>query len=361
MKWSWRVGRIAGIDINVHATFLLLLAWYALVGYRMGGGAGAAAALVFILAVFASVVAHEYGHALTARHYGIRTRGITLLPIGGVAQLERMPDRPAHELLIALAGPAVTLAIAIALYAAVAATGAPPITRDVIAGTEGGFLQRLLWINIVLLGFNLLPAFPMDGGRVLRAWLAMRTDYVRATEIAAAIGRAFALLFGIAGLVELGPLMVLIALFVWMGAAGEAAAAQTRYAFHGVPVGRVMITDFRTLSPTDTLGRAVQHTLAGFQQDFPVVERDAVVGILTRAALLRALAEHGVGGWVSAAMDRSVQTADPHEELATAFARLQSCRCHTLPVVRDGALVGVLTAENVGEWLMIDAAMRKGE
>lgn len=362
MKWSWRIGRIAGIDINVHATFLLLLAWYALVAWReSGSGAGAGLAVLFILAVFASVVAHEYGHALTARRYGVQTRGITLLPIGGVAQLERMPDSPRQELAIAIAGPLVTVAIVVLLRLGLAVTGhgATP-TTTLVAVSAADFAAQLMWVNVTLAVFNLLPAFPMDGGRVLRAWLAMRSgDYVRATDRAAQVGKAFALLFGILGLFVIGnPFLVLIALFVWMGAASEASAVQTRTAFHGIPVSRVMITDLRTLHPTDTLGRAADYVLAGFQQDFPVVDRGEVVGVLTRRRLLEALAEKGREGWVSAAMERSFETAAPGEDVERALARLQECRCHTLPVVDGGVLVGVLTAENIGEYLMVEAATR---
>lgn len=360
MRWSWKIGRIAGIDVNVHATFLLLLVWVALASWRAGGTAYAALdGVLFILAVFASVVAHEFGHALTARRFGVQTRGITLLPIGGVAQLERMPDQPKQELLIAIAGPAVTVAIIAVLYAILLATGQSPASGAAMTSPTTSFAARLLWVNITLALFNLLPAFPMDGGRVLRAWLAMRSgDYVRATERAASIGKGFALLFGMVGLFG-NPFLVLIALFVWMGAAGEAAAAQTRHAFTGVPVARVMITDVRTLSPHDTLGRAVEHILAGFQQDFPVVDDGRLVGVLTRADLLKALAEKGSDAWVSSAMSRSFLTTEPTEDVERALARLQECRCHTLPVVRNGELVGVLTTENVGEYLMIDAAIRR--
>jgi Zn-dependent protease len=362
MKWSWRIGRIAGIDISVHATFLLLLAWYALVAWRdTGSVAAASVAVLFVLAVFASVVAHEYGHALTARRYGIPTRGITLLPIGGVAQLDHMPDEPRQELVIAVAGPLVTVAIVVVLYLVLLVSGRP-LAPDaaMLPRTAPQFLAQLMWVNVTLAVFNLLPAFPMDGGRMLRAFLAMRSgDYVRATERAANVGKAFALLFGIWGLFIAGnPFLVLIALFVWMGAAGEAAATQTRDVFHDIPVSRVMITDVRTLHPTDTLGKAVEHILGGFQQDFPVVDGDRVVGVLTRSALLKALAEKGTDAWVTAAMDREFKTADPEEGVAGALARLQECKCHTLPVVRDGELVGVFTTENVGEYLMIDAAMR---
>src|SRR6266567_680749 len=174
MKWSWTIGRFAGIEINVHATFLLLLAWVAFAEYqRTRSTAGAVEGVAFILALFASVVLHEYGHALTAARFGVKTRGITLLPIGGVAQLERIPERPSQELATAVAGPAVTVAIVIVLYVVLRLSGTPVTVSG--AGAEGPFLARLMWINVVLAVFNLLPAFPMDGGRVLRAAIAMRT------------------------------------------------------------------------------------------------------------------------------------------------------------------------------------------
>lgn len=359
MKWSWRLGRIAGIDIYVHATFLLILGWVALTAYRLSGTPeGAARGVLFILVLFASVVMHEYGHALTARRFGVRTRNITLLPIGGVAQLERMPENPRQELLVAVAGPAVTIGLVVVLYVALKLLGLPTVAPDAAIGDAGApFLARLMWINVVLALFNLLPAFPMDGGRVLRAVLAMRTDYVRATEMAARVGKAFALVFGMIGLLY-NPFLVLIALFVWMGAAAEAATAQFRWALGDVPVERVMITDVRTLSPRDRLDTAVDHILSGFQQDFPVVEGSTVVGVMTRADLLTALTQRGRDVPVSEVMARTFQTAEPTEPLVTAFERLRACRCHTLPVLRDRRLVGILTMENVGEFVMIESALR---
>jgi Zn-dependent protease len=230
MKWSWRIGRLAGIALYVHATFVLLLAWVAYREYSFGIAA-VATAFVYIVALFAIVVLHELGHALTARRYGIRTRDIILLPIGGVARLERMPRDPRQELLVALAGPAVNVAIAIMLYVAVRLTGAPPSADlyavDILASTRA-FLYQLVIVNVMLAVFNLLPAFPMDGGRVLRALLAMRmSSYARATAIAARIGRALAVVLGFVGVYEFrNPFWVLIALFVWIGAGSEAAAVQ---------------------------------------------------------------------------------------------------------------------------------------
>jgi len=370
MKWSWRIGRIAGIGVYVHATFVLLLVWIALVEYRASGRLAAVApALLLVLAVFAIVVLHELGHALTARRYGIATRDITLLPIGGVARLERMPREPRQELLIALAGPAVNVVLAALLYALLAATGGAPAAGglaapDLAAGDGAGqartLLARLVGVNVMLAAFNLIPAFPMDGGRVLRAVLAMRSgDYERATAQAARVARVFALLFGVVGLFVVGnPFLVFIALFVWLGAAGEAAAVQSSATLSGVRVERVMMTDVRTLAPSDTLERAVRFVLDGFQQDFPVVENGQVVGVLTRAKLLRTLAERGPSERVASAMHRDFQAVSPDEPIEEVLTKLQACGCHTMPVVRDRTLLGLLSTENVGEFMMVQAALR---
>ncbi|MFN2565892.1 MAG: site-2 protease family protein [Gemmatimonadaceae bacterium] len=365
MRWSWRVGRLAGIDVHVHATFWLLLVWVALLRYRVGGSLAAVLPeLVFILAVFAIIVLHELGHALTARRFGIATRDITLLPIGGVARLERMPREPRQELLIALAGPAVNVALAAVLYLVLAVGGRASPVADVAALDDRflgrALIERLVGLNLWLAAFNLLPAFPMDGGRVLRAALAMRTgNYARATEQAARIGRAFALLFGFLGLfVVENPFLVFVALFVWLGAAGEAAAVQTSSTLAGIPVRQVMITDVRTLAPNDPLERAVRYVLDGFQQDFPVVADGQVVGVLTRAALLRALAERGPSAAVAAAMQRDFRAASPDEPVEEVLTRLETCGCHAMPVVRGRELLGVLTTENVGEFVMVQTALR---
>jgi len=358
MRWSWKIGRIAGIDLRVHATFLILLAWAALASYRATGTAtGAARGVLFTLALFASVVLHELGHALTARRYGVPTKDITLLPIGGVARLEYIPKEPREELRIALAGPAVTLAIVLVLYAALRLLGLPLTPAQDALASRGSFISQLMWVNVSLLVFNLLPAFPIDGGRVLRAALALRMDYVRATEVAVRVGRGFALIFGIVGLFY-NPFLVLIALFVWMGAAGEAAEVQRRSSLEGVPVERVMIRDVRTLTPRDTLDVALNHVLAGFQQDFPVVDGGRVVGVLSRAKLLEALAKRGRDAPVGEVMETMFRVAAPTEPVEQALARLRDARCHTLPVVSDHRLDGVLTLDNVGEFMMIETALR---
>jgi CBS domain-containing protein len=220
---------------------------------------------------------------------------------------------------------------------------------------------RLFWINVVLAVFNLLPAFPMDGGRVLRALIAMRTDYVTATSIAARIGQAFAFVFGLIGLLVLGNvLLVLVAFFVWIGAAGEAASVRVTTAIEGVPVARVMTTDVRTLSADEPLSTAGDEVVAGFQNDFPVVQDHTVAGVLTRGDLLRALAAGRQADTVGDVMHRTFAATTPDEMLSTALARLQECRCRTLPVLRDGSLVGLLTMERLGEFVAAQSPAAHG-
>ena len=356
MRWSYKLGTFAGIGVFIHATFLILIGWVALSHWLMARTPEAVmTGVAFTLAIFLCVVLHEYGHALTARRYGIKTRDITLLPIGGVARLERMPDKPQQELWVALAGPAVNLAIAGALFVWLSVSGSWSPLRE-LGMTTGPFLERLMMVNLFLVGFNMLPAFPMDGGRVLRALLAQRMEYTRATQIAAGLGQGMALLFGFAGLFY-NPFLLFIAFFVWIGAAQEAGMAQMKSALAGVPVARAMVTDFRSLQAADPLTRAVEAVLRGAQTDFPVMEGERIVGVLTRSDLLKALAEHHENFRVIDAMTREFIILDEHEMIDGAFQRMQQSQVSTAHVTRFGRMVGILTPENVGELMMIQAAM----
>ncbi|NPV87830.1 MAG: site-2 protease family protein [Anaerolineae bacterium] len=354
MKWSWKIARVAGIDIFMHTTFLILVAWVALSAWlaqrnvqAMLGG------VIFLLALFACVLLHELGHALTARRYGIQTRDITLLPFGGVARLEYMPTNPIQELWVALAGPAVNFAIALALVVVLLAGGAGVSFN--LSVSEGSFLQRLLAINLTLALFNLIPAFPMDGGRVVRALLATRLEYTQATHIAAALGQGIALMLGFIGLFN-NPFLLFIALFVWIGAAQEASMVQVKTALGGIPVSAAMMTNFQTLSPGDTIGRAAELVLSGSQQDFPVTADGRVVGILTREDLMRALASHDEHLLVSYVMRKDFQLAHASCMLDAVSQQIQAGGQKILPVVQGGALVGLITLENIGEFLMIQRA-----
>lgn len=357
MKWSFKIGRFAGIDVFVHFTFLLLVSWVALVHWRQGQSFGAAlAGVIFILTVFLCVVLHEFGHALTARRYGIRTRDITLLPIGGVARLERIPTNPIEELWVALAGPAVNVAIVIALFLWLKFT-ASLAPLEALTLTTGPFLERIMAVNLFLVLFNLIPAFPMDGGRVLRAILATRKDYARATQVAASIGQGIAVLFGFLGLFY-NPFLLFIAFFVWIGAAQESSMAQLKSAIGGIPVENAMITDFKTLHRDDVLERAVALTLAGSQKDFPVINNGDIEGILTQKDLMKALTEPDRHPSVSSAIQPHFITVDSLDMLETAFARLQDCQCHTLAVTRNDKLVGLVTMDNLGEYMRIQSALK---
>ncbi|HJV88764.1 MAG TPA: site-2 protease family protein [Holophagaceae bacterium] len=350
MSWSWKLGTLAHIEIRVHATFLLLLAWVGGLSYSKDRSLEAAlVAVAFILCVFATVVLHEMGHALTARRFGVRTLGITLLPIGGVAQLDRIPEKPREELLVALAGPAVNVVLALLLWAGLAGGG--PLDLQGPRPGPTAFVARLAVVNAGLALFNLLPAFPMDGGRALRALLSLRMGRSRATRIAAHLGQAMALLF--AGLGLLGnPFLVFIGLFVWLSAEEEARAVQVQAVLDGISVGEAMVTTFQTLAPEESLARARELLIHTFQRDFPVAREGGCLGLLTHQGLLRALAHGGEGCEVTSAMESTFGTATPVEPLSSALPRLPSAPGRTLLVMEGRRVVGLLTAENIGEMFL---------
>ncbi len=371
MRWSFPVARIAGIAVRIHATFLLLLAFYGFLFFNKGGTPAAVAGIGMVLVVFLCVLLHEFGHAFAARHYGIPTRDITLLPIGGVARLERMPEEPAQEIVVALAGPAVNLAIVLGLSVGTGLQAAfqMPSTDD--AG-DLGFLGEIMRVNKFLLLFNLIPAFPMDGGRVLRALLATRMGYARATGIAANVGQVIAIGFGLAGLGVLGrlgihgfgqnPMLVFIAFFIFMAGSQEATAVRMKELTRDVRLQEALITDFKALPVNATLGDAVELLLHGSQQDFPVVDDTGrAVGVLTRADLITALGKGGPGTPAATVMRRDVPAVSVHAPFETAFREMQAANCPALPVVdRAGRLVGLITPENVGELMMVHSVLGRG-
>jgi len=358
MKWSWKLTHLAGIDVYVHATFFILIAWIGLSYWLVGGSLAAVISGVgFILILFGCVVLHELGHALMAQRYGIRTRSITLFPIGGVASLERMPDDPKQEIAVALAGPAVNLVIALGLWLWLfVSNGLEPVEQLDLTG--GSFLERLMVINIILAVFNLLPAFPMDGGRVLRAALAMRMDRNRATQVAARVGQGLALWIGFIGLLY-NPFLVFIALFVWIGAAAEAGMEQIKSTLSHAAVGRAMLTDFQVLSPDDSLSHAIELTLAGSQKEFPVLQDSVIVGVLTQDDLLKGLQVQGEQARVGDCMQREIQSADINEPLEKVLERLQSSHCPLISVTEADQLVGIVNLDNIMELIKIQTALHE--
>lgn len=356
MSWSWKLTRIAGIDIRVHVTFFLLLIWIALAEAPKGPTA-MLQSLAFILALFTCVVLHELGHSLQAMRFGISVRDITLLPIGGVARLERMPEDPRQELQVALAGPLVNIVIAAALYFGMGSARFVGLTGP-DAFAAGSFLQRLLSLNVILAVFNLIPAFPMDGGRVLRAYLAQRMNYVEATHWAARVGQGIALVFGLIGLFG-NPLLMFIALFVYMGAQSEDSMVQARAWLHDVPVSAAMTPAPMVLSPHDPLAAAVEASYRGYQDDFPIVLNGKVIGVVTRNDLLSALHTHRPDDQIQTIMRTDFVSVTPDEPLHNLQAKMALCKCQALPVVEDGELQGMVSVENVGRFLAFRKAMAR--
>ncbi|MDO9500408.1 site-2 protease family protein [Falsiroseomonas sp.] len=356
MSWSIPLGRIAGTEIRLHLTFLLLLAWIGVAHGLQGGMAAAVQGIVFICLLFGCVVLHEFGHVAAARRYGVRTPDITLLPIGGVARLERMPEKPSEELVVALAGPAVNVVIALLLFLVLG--GVPAVAA--MASLENpahGLLARLFWVNMTLAVFNLLPAFPMDGGRVLRALLSMRLGSRRATDLAAGIGQALAFALGLIGLLNGAPLVVFVALFVWLGAQAEAQSVQMRELSRGMRAEDAMITRFESLPVSARIADAAELLIRTAQTDFPVVDGGGRLrGILTRSDLVRALQQAGPDAPVLEAMQREVPVVAHRAPLEDALRVMQEAAGPIGVVDAAGRLIGVLTHENLGEMLMLETA-----
>ena len=399
LSWSLRVGSLFGVPVYLHWTFLLLIALFMAAPIVAGTPDAVAMGLrtaAFILAIFGCVLLHELGHALAARRYGIRTRDITLLPIGGVARLERMPDDPVQELVVALAGPAVNVVIAAIVIPLVlmtdgttaftgaasetatnASESAASGTRGVVALYHTNFLAALGAVNVFLVLFNMIPALPMDGGRVLRAVLAMAMDRGRATAIAAVLGQLFAVLFGIAGLMIGNFLLIIIAFFVFIAAAAEAQHEQFRSALGGLAARTAMLVHFRALRRSQSLREAATELLAGSQQDSPVLEdhasaddAESLIGVLTRSDLVRAIAEGRLDESVETAMVPDCPTVTEDDDLQPALERIRAAATGrsgpspVITVVRSDAagrrrIVGLITADNVLELVMLRTAAQR--
>ena len=360
MSWSLNIGTVAGTAIRVHVTFLLLLAWIFGIDYMAGGLQAAWNGLVFIVLLFLCVLLHEFGHILTARAFGIRTPDVILLPIGGVSRLERIPEQPRQEFLVTIAGPMVNVAIAFILIF----IGGADLSAERLAAlgsADVSMIDRLAAVNLFLAIFNLIPAFPMDGGRVLRALLATRLGYVRATEVAATIGQGVAFALGFLGLF-FNPLLIFIAIFVYLAASAEAHLVATRAMSRGVPVTAAMMTQFATLTPDEHVDAAVETLLHTRQGEFPVVDGDGrPLGVLTRNDLVRALKARGPQGRVADAMTADIPTISKSRCLDEAFRLLQEKSLPAVGVVdASGRLVGLVTSETIGEMLMLHHALPSG-
>lgn len=361
MKWSFHLITIAGTQVRIHATFALLLAfvvWKSLAAGESWIGVGEVVLLV--CAMFTCVLLHEFGHVTAARRYGIKTPDITLLPIGGVARLERMPRKASEELVVALCGPLVNLLIAIVIGVAL---GVKFSLAQAVTLESDDFWVVLMGWNLVMIAFNLVPAFPMDGGRVLRALVHLATgDYAKATRWAATLGQGIAVLAAVLVVSNhLPPTVLLIAFFVFFAAGQEASMVSEQESTRDLRVRDAMLTDFRVLPTNASLREAVDLLLSGTQHDFPVLNHTGeIMGLVTRSRLIGALAEHGPGYPAQLILQPCVTVLSPVTPLGEAMQLLNASDCPALPVmdpVHD-TLVGLLTAENVGETIMIRSVLQ---
>ena len=353
MGASIKLFDVAGTAVRVHPTFFLLLAWIAVFYWMQGGPEAAVSGVVFIAILFVCVVLHEFGHILMARRFGIRTPDVTLLPIGGVASMERMPEKPSQEIAVALAGPAVNLVIAAVLLLVL---GVPldgeALSR--VAEGDAGLLLRIAIANVALLVFNLIPAFPMDGGRVLRALLAIPLGFTRATRLAASIGQGLAVVLGFLGLLG-NPLLILIAVFIFFAASGEAGYVQARDLTRGFLAHHAMITRFESLSPLASIDDAAELLLRTTQQEIPVVDgARRLRGVLLRGDILSALQKSGGATPVVDVMNREVKEVGEGMPLDQLVGEVHKQRGGVIGVVdMAGRLVGYISAENLWEMMTI--------
>ncbi len=362
MKWSLYLGKISGIKIFIHWTFFILIIWIFLMHSQMGHGlSGGLWGVAFILALFACVVLHEFGHALTAQRFKIKTRDITLYPIGGVASLESMPEKPGQELLVALAGPFVNVVIAGLLWIYMSSTGIWPDLASLKNASQIQnlpFAFNLFSANIVLAVFNLIPAFPMDGGRVLRALLAFRMDRTKATRVAASIGQLLAIVFVFFGFYY-NFWLVFIGLFIFLGAGGEAKIEETKAGLKGLKVSDVLMHRYSVLSPDEPLSNAVSLLLDSQEQSFIIKDNGKVKGTLSRKEIISGLSRFGQNIPVEKVMRTEFPYLQTSDSLADILQRFSDGKHTLLPVFQNGELAGVLDMENITEFLQVQNAINK--
>ena len=363
MKSRLFIGKIAGIRIEIHWTFLFIIAWAIYIGWNTGGNVSAIVwSTVFILSIFFCVVLHELGHALTARRFGIKTRRITLLPIGGVASLERMPEKPKQELWVAIMGPAVNVIIAFLLYflvhdqlSVLLASDDPEAISQSIGSDN--FLVYLFFTNIALVVFNMIPAFPMDGGRVLRALLSFKMDRVRATQIAASLGQIIAVIFLFLGFAY-NPILIFISLFVYLGASGEYTMVRQLGILKGHRVEEAMMTNFTLFRPEDDLGVVGKVLLSGTERQFVVVDDNSrIVGILSKEGITQAFQSPDKNLTVGDVMVKEFQTVHLNADLGKIYRTALGQKHHFFPVVDKQDLIGVIDMENINEFMMIQSKL----
>ena len=356
MKWAIRVGTIFGVEFRIHITFFILLFFIYIAGMREGPNQ-AINAVLFISAVFASVLIHEIGHSLIASRFGKETKSITLLPIGGVATIEEMPEKPVQEIAMSAIGPFINLAIAGILILLVGNWKGLNVP-SIFPKSDSEFLQSLININIILAIFNLLPAFPMDGGRILRGILGLKLDFVRATSIAVFIGQAFSLFFIFYG-IFFNLWLAIIGVFLYLGAGGEKHQIMMRNVLKNVRVSDITSKNYQTLEPSEPLSKALEKVYHGCQDDFPVVDKGEIKGILDRGSILAAIHERDVNVSVSEVMDTNFIYTEPEKPLTEIYKKLLAKNKSSMAVIKDGKLIGMLDLAGISRYFMIKSALQK--
>ncbi len=357
MKSSLTIAKVAGTRITLHWTFVALIALMLLSGTGEGRGWN----VVFILTVFLCVVLHELGHAWAAKRYGIRTQEITLLPIGGIAHLDRIPENPKEELIVAVAGPLVNLFIAAALFFPIEHEISKGIVNTLVVITGHNFLIHLFMVNLSLFLFNLLPIFPMDGGRILRALLAFRMDRVKATRVAARAGQAVVILFVVGGifyghLLSSNPLLIFIAFFIFFAAQTELAHVELRSFLSGFQVEAVTMKQYESLQTSDPLSKATALLLNGQARNFVIFDGERLVGTIGRDQIVKALTEGGSEVAIGEVMERNFKTMESTERLEKSLETLQQSKDRIAIVTKNKTLLGVVDLENILEFIMIHRA-----
>jgi Zn-dependent protease/CBS domain-containing protein len=359
MSWSMNLGSVFGTEVRVHFTFLFLLVWIGTIIWIDSGAAAAIDAIIIVLLLFFCVVLHEFGHALVARRFGIKTSHITLWPIGGVASLDAIPEKPGEEIAVALAGPAVNIVLALTMIFIFRANLSLE-SMKIIGDTSIRLLDRLATVNIVLAVFNLIPAFPMDGGRVLRAALGHFMSYVQATRIAAGVGQVLAILLAFLGLLG-NPFLVIIGIFVYLAASTEAHSVNVRDVTRGFAASDAMISRFESLHPDATLSDAADLLLKTTQQEFPVVDAEQTfLGFITRNAVVQALGAEGGDASIARSVTRDAPTQNLRSSVESIIKLLQAPGVPAVAILdNQKRFKGYITYENVVELLMIQEASRQ--
>lgn len=343
MRGSIRLFKVADISINVHVTFFLLLLLF-----MYGGLKG----VVLILGVFCFVTLHELCHSLVAQKLGIKVREITLLPIGGVASMTKMPEKPSEEFLISIAGPLLNVAVIIIFYFPLSALFGQDVLHAFFKHgpslrTWPDVIIYIYWVNLILAVFNLIPAFPMDGGRILRSILAQRMDYHRATRIAVNFGHIFAILFGYFGFLHGNIMLVVIAVFIYMAASSEELQVDIKETLKKFTIKDIMPSQFVTLDKNATLSKVLEIMFHTHQEDFTVVEENIMVGFVTRNDIINGIHQKGVPALVSEIMRTDYPALHEYDSLNKAQSIMQDNNVRALPVIREGGITGIVTIEDI--------------